>query len=88
MPQNMVLEGGGVPGRGLGMEPDLQVTIEIFIGIQFGRVRREKEHFEPLGVAWFREPGLDRLRMVDTQIVEDQKDLLVRPLEELVEKLN
>ena len=55
------------------MHSTLQIVVQILVGIQFRRVRRQIEHLDLFFV--FVEPGLDRLAVMDPQVVEDEDHL-------------
>jgi hypothetical protein len=52
-----------------------EVGVEPFIRIQLGCTVRQVEDLEAFAV--LSKPGIDRLRMMDTQVVEDQESLAV-----------
>ena len=52
----------------------LEVPVQVFVGVDLGRVRREIEDFDlifPLG-----QPGSDQFGMMHFQVVEDQEQFL------------
>jgi len=64
----------------------LQIVVEIFIRVVFRRIGREIKDLDFDLVA--RQPILNRLGMMDAQIVDNQKDLLLRVLEEPLHEIN
>ena len=57
------------------MNPGLQITVQIFIWIQFGRIRGQKEQFD--FVFMLIDPVFDNMTMMNSQIVQNQKHLFV-----------
>ena len=57
------------------MNPGLQITVQIFIWIQFGRIRGQKEQFD--FVFMLIDPVFDNMTMMNSQIVQNQKYLFV-----------
>ena len=66
-------------GTRLVLDRLLQIVVEIFIRIVFRRIGREIKDLDFDLVA--RQPILNRLGVMDTQIVDNQKDLLLRVLD-------
>lgn len=66
------------------MHPSLQITIEIFVRVQFRGIGREKKEFDVLRIIL--QPCLDYSGMMDTQIVQNEKDLSLRILEQLLDE--
>ena len=68
------------------MDAVLQVTIEILVRIELGRVRREIAKLD--GLRMLRHPRLDRSSMMDPQIVENQDDFPLGIFDQAVHELN
>ena len=83
--------GGGLqfrfrPQRHFAADGMLHIGVEALVGIEFGCVTRQIEHLDAIGTLG--EPGLYGLRMMRTQIIEDEKDLLGRVLDQSLEKFD
>ena len=86
-----VILGGGLqfrfcPHRHFTADSVLHIGVEALVGIEFRRITRQIEQLDaicPLG-----EPGLYGLRMMGTQIIENEKDLLGRILDQRFEKFD
>ncbi len=72
------------PHRDVFADGVFEIGVEPLVGVQLGRVAREIEHVDRL--AAFCEPRLDDLRMMDAQIVEDEKEFRARMLDQRLEK--
>jgi hypothetical protein len=68
------------------MHPGLQIAIQIFVRIQLWGIRGEKEEFNGLCVIF--QPVLHHSGMMDPQIVQNQKDLPIRLLEQLLDEFD
>ena len=68
------------------MHPGLQIAIQIFVRIQLWGIRGEKEEFDGLCVIF--QPVLHHSGMMDPQIVQNQKDLPIRLLEQLLDEFD
>jgi hypothetical protein len=55
-------------------QPGLEVPVQVFVGIDLGRVRREIEDFDL--ILALGQPGSDEFGMMHFQVVEDQEDFL------------
>ena len=63
-----------------------EVGIEPFIRVEFGTVAGQVEHLDLLFV--LSQPGLDGLAVMDAQVVQNQKHLLGRILDQRLHKLD
>jgi hypothetical protein len=80
----------GTAHGGHGMHAGFQIAVQILIGIQLGRVRRQVEYLDLFGMVG--EPGLDDLGVMHAQVVKNQKYLAplrssYQPLEKLDQHL-
>lgn len=79
-----VLQGGtGARDRSLG-QAALDILVEEFVGIVLGRVGRQEDQLDPVLVRCH--PGLNRLGVVDLQVVEDQEDLALLAADQALEE--
>lgn len=58
----------------------LEVAVEIFVRIEFRGIQRQIKDLDLLFV--FFQPGLDDLAVMDPQVIENQKNLAVRVLDQ------
>ena len=63
----------------------LQVVIQVLVRVELGAVGRKEYEFDAMGV--FLQPLLDRLAVVDAQVIDDEYDLTLPELNELPEEL-
>jgi len=68
--QQRFFAGGAIRGTQLGFE----VPIQVVVGIDLRRIRREIEDVDPIFA--LRQPGRHKRRVMHLQVVENQKDFL------------
>src|SRR5208337_1443508 len=64
----------------------LDVTVQVFVRIQLWGVLREVEDLEP--ILLILQPSLDRSRLMNAQIIDNQEDLPLRPTQQAREEHN
>ena len=68
----MSFEIGGVSRWHTAVDPALEVTVEVLIGIQFRRIGRQEEDLDMRRIAL--DPFGDFASLVDSEVVENQED--------------
>ena len=68
------------------MNPDFQITIQVLIRVELGRVGRQVEHFDLIRVLF--QPLVHQLAVMYSQVVDDQKHLSVHILDQSPHKAN
>ena len=68
------------------MNAGFQVAVQVFIWIQLWRIGREIKHFDFVGM--FLQPGPNDFRVMNPQIIEDQKHFPLRILEKPLHELD
>lgn len=75
-------------GGGLGNRPGtyrgFQIPVEVLVGVEFRRVRRQVKQFDLLGV--FRSPLADTVGTVHAQVVDDKEHLTLRILNQVLQE--
>ena len=82
--RDLFLEPLGIASQGSEMHHGPQIAISFFGKIQLRGIGGEKEEFDVLRVIF--QPLLDHSGMMDPQIVQNQKDLPLRILDQLLEE--
>lgn len=73
MTELLAMQRGLARRRDIGVDSALEVAVEVFIGIELGRIGRQIEDCD--GFAVLPDPLADRRGVVDIEIAEDPVDL-------------
>ena len=65
-----------VLGQAIGIDVDLDVAVEILVGVAFRGVLGQVEHFDL--ILSRSQPLLDSVGLMDAEVIDDEEDLLVR----------
>src|SRR5262245_49973939 len=74
MAQRLAMKSRLVAGRDVGIDGALQIPVEVFVGIEIGRIGRQEEDLNRGGPR--RKPLAHLRRLVHAEVIENQEDLL------------
>ena len=70
------------------MHPAFQVTVQVLIGIQLRRIRRQKKNFQAAFHFRLRQPALHAFGVVDAPVIQNQEHLAGRGLDQRPQALD